>query len=466
MMKRALLFFALIAMGGVSAFAADPPTLGDLSLCGKTLKANIEADPLPPLADFDRWKFYLVDSSNRTPLDAKAVEDFGKTTNPEDLIVSGVILTLPNPIAAEDSFLEFRQDSLLVDMQRIPIKSDSVVFSASRRSQITVTFPCEVEQVKVEVKRDGETLPTTSQFLRESNKRVLNIALTQALVNEDTVTITGQTAAGDTVTVEKEIEAEAPADIDSAVVYVGGKLEVAEDSKPKILIDLKYDKKLRRIGNSPSWTHGPSLLVDAATQDSDGEGKATLGYGVRWLGYIETPKRFILERFDATAALEADDGLNTRNLIADISYQLQFPGEKWNFKPAIGLEGGTNLAIKTKLEEFSDYNMLRPTVDLVLSREFKDFKFAGLKSVTFSIDTQSRYLLEDEPDVEPLPKSEQTDDETTKTIAADGFKFYGKASLTFGLTENYSIALEYEVGEQPPLYGENNKGSLSVVYSF
>ena len=85
---------------------------------------------------------------------------------------------------------------------------------------------------------------------------------------------------------------------------------------------------------------------------------------------------------------------------------------------------------------------------------------------TARADLPGRYLIEDEPSVVPLPTNEQTDDTTTKNVAADGFGFYAKAALTFGFTETFGIALEYEFGERPPLYGENNKGGVSVVYSF
>lgn len=36
----------------------------------------------------------------------------------------------------------------------------------------------------------------------------------------------------------------------------------------------------------------------------------------------------------------------------------------------------------------------------------------------------------------------------------------------FSFTENLGISLEYERGERPPLYGDNNKGGIALVYAF
>ncbi|HEX6641492.1 MAG TPA: hypothetical protein VF215_10295 [Thermoanaerobaculia bacterium] len=466
---RRLLWFLTVALFlRVEAFGAS--ALGEIGACGPKL-LRVRLDEFVDEPSFRKLKFQLLDAMRATipttPTDIAIVDAFG-----------GVTLTLgPNDNLAEGQFVALLDENdRLLDIKPVLLAPEMLQFDRLTPTRIQATFLCVVNPAtaKVTVTRNKKDAGITATLDDGSTGRIVKLITSAPLMNEDKVEVTADLTTGGAATVEGKVDFEAPKDLESSTFYVGGKIEAAENSKPKILIDFKYDGHQFPVGNSTRWSHGPSILIDAATQDSDGEGKATIGYGLRRRGYRTTSgadgkpgtpdDRFILTRLDITPSFEADDGLNTRNLIADIQYQALFPGSKWSFKPAIGIEGGTNLAIKTKLEEFSDYNILRPTVDLYLARTFKGI--GGLKEISFSIDTQSRYLLEDEPDVEPLPKSEQTDDETTKTIAADGFKFYGKASLTFGLTENYSIALEYEVGEQPPLYGENNKGSLSVVYSF
>jgi hypothetical protein len=448
-------------------YAADPPTLGTIVVCGSTMRADVE--PALPLAEFPTFEFVLVD-----PHGVHVPIDVTPRTAGGDVFLGANLRTNPARTITEGFFLELLRANTILDVKPVPVSSSSVKFRRERPGEITATFPCSVDPLSVKVAVGDREVPATVDQ-QASSKRVMTLRLTTPLEHEDSVEITAKSLdGGDLVSVKGDVDFEAPEDIESAVIYVGGKVELDEGSKPNVLVDLKYDGALHPIGHSISWFHGPSLLVDAATQDDDGESSATAGWRFRHLRYFVTrgkdaapgtaDDRFVLTRLDVTPEIELGDGLDSRNLIADLDYEWQFAGAKWDFRPAVGLESGTNLALKTKLESFSDYRIVRPTVDLYLARDFEGI--AGTKAIKFSISVQSRYLLEREPDVEPLPRAQQTDDEKTFTrFFEDGFKMYGKASLTFGLTENFSIALEYERGERPPLYGDNNKGGISIVFS-
>jgi hypothetical protein len=448
---------------GVTAWA-DPPKLDTIrNVCG-AIEAGL--NPIQPPVEFSQLSFELLAPDGASVnVTVSAIVGGGDVEAAKLLLPAGLVIE-------KGYFVVMKKGTAILDIKPVPVTSDILLFDVRRRSEFGVTFLCDVDPntVKVEVKRDGNAVSgLTEKILEGSSASVMTLRLNKTLRHEDAVTVTATAQSGAVTTVEGEVDFAAPADIDAATIHVGGAVKVSEGSKPVVLVDLKYDGIKRPIGNSIRWNSGPSLLVDAQTQDSDGEGKATIGYGFRYLDYIGSPKfgdamRFVLTRLDIVPEFEADDGLNTRNVLLDTRQQWQFAGSKWNARPAIGIELGTNLAQKTKLEEFSGYSMLRPTFDFFLARKFKGVGM--FKEISFSIDTQSRYLLDEEPDVEPLPRAEQTADTKTKTVANDGFKFYGKASLTFGLTENFGIAFEYETGEQPPLYGENNKGSVSIVYAF
>lgn len=463
-MRRAFVAALSVVGFATAVFAQNPVKLDVVRLeCGVV---RAEITPIQTTAKFANLTFELLDPTG-TPV--------AITSTPIDAgggFVQGATLTPASAVVGKGFHVVLREGVTIRTIKPVAATTDVIFLDRARRYDLEVTFPCAVDTSKlaVTVTRDDKPVPglVATVVPNRSTDTIATVRLNKPLIHKDTVTVVAPSGAG-TVTVEKEVDFEAPADIEAATVYVGGKLELAEGSKPKVLVDLKYDTSRRRLANSIRWTHGPSVLVDAATQDSDGEGTATAGYTFRLLSYQarrdgDGGRRFTIGQTDFTPKFEADDGLNSRNIIADIRHQWHFAGNPWNVKPAFGLEGGTNLALKTNLEEFSDYNILRPTFDFYVGRTFEGR--GGLKSIGVSLDTQSRFLVEEEPDVEPLPKSAQTADAKTETIGADGFKFYGKASLTFGFTEVFGISLDYEYGERPPLYGDNNKGGVSLVFSF
>jgi hypothetical protein len=468
MNPRRLLMLIVLALASLNVLAAT--TLGEIGACGPKL-LRVRLSEFLSETDFRKLRFQLLDAMRTqipaTPTDIDVEGAFG-----------GVTLTLDaNASLEEGQFVALLdENNKLLDIKPVLIAPEMLQFDPLTPREIKATFLCLVKPGTAHIvvtrnKRDTEISATVAP---DSTGRVVRVIATAPLIHKDKVKVTAELTTGGVATLAGEVDFEAPKDIESSTIYVGGKVEVAEASKPKLLIDLKYDGHSFPLRNSTQWSHGPAILVDAATQDADGEGTASIGYGFRRMDYRTlvgqdgksdtADDKFILMRTDITPTFEADDGLNSRNLIVDIEHQWQFPGTKWSFKPGIGIEGGTNLALKTKLEEFSDYRVLRPTVDLYVARKFKGI--GAFKEISFSVDTQSRYLLEDEPDVELLPRSEQTDDTKTKTVGANGLKLYGKAALTFGLTEAFAIALDYEVGERPPLFGENNKAGISIVFAF
>lgn len=422
-------------------------------------------------ADFKTLKFRLVDAH---------LQEIATTVTPIDLgggVFAGAHLVPASGSVDETDFVEVTDlNANVLDIKQMTLASGTITFSPSRRSIIDVTFPC-AAMGPLTVKRN-DTLVNGVNGALNARGRAATLHLPNLLRNKDKIVVEADAVGGGTARAEATVKFDKPSDIDSAVFYASGKLEADQGTKPKVLVDFKLDQRLFPVQHSIAWTHGPTVLVNASTHDSDGEGTATLSYGVRRFADQTTPgpdhllgtedDRIIVTQLDAAPTLEFDDGLNTRNAIADMRYQWQFPGTAWDLRPAIGFEGGRNLSIKTKLASFDHYHIARPRFELNLARKWKPTRaFLDIEKVTLSLDTQTRYLIDGEPDTVPLPRSQRTaDSKTTTRLFRHGVKSYGKLSLSFDFPGNIGIAFQYERGERPPLYGDNKKGSAAVVIAF
>ena len=468
-MKMAMWQFLTIAVMVTSDLHADdPPQIRRILPCGTIITIEIKK-PLPP-ADFAHLGFELRDGNwNAVSTTLRPIDAGG--------IISGATLTLTLPLPSTSLFAVLQKDGIVVDTEPVPQATDLLHFDPFNPRKLEATFRCEVDPktIKVNITREKKE-KEVSLLDKVGTNIVVMLHLGDVLRHEDQVKVTAMALNGGSLTVTKEVPFPKPEDQENALLYASGKLELAEDSKPNVLVDFKLDLRTFSIRDSIEWFHGPAVLVDAATQDEEGAGTATLGYGVRKLGFFvlkgadnATPTnddRFILTQLDLAALLELDSGLNNRSFVTDARYQLQFPGLPWDLRPSIGVELGKNLS-RPKSDDFEGYEILRPTLDLYVGREWEIEGVQVVKAITFSIDVQSRFLFESEPDTVKLPPSQRTEDMTTKLQPFDnGGKAYGKATLKFDFSEHVGIALEYERGERPPLYGNENKGGIAVVYAF
>lgn len=348
------------------------------------------------------------------------------------------------------------------------------------------------QDVEVKVKRKGviQTLKVERVEAGTNQNMVIWLAAGDWLLHGDDVSVsTVLQGTSRKVMSTAKFNAAKPKDKASSTVFLAMNAEAGKGQDFAVGLDLKISDpflvKLREGGSLDkgfySWTLGPVMEAEISSTDKNDTNRFSYFLNWRRLG-LRTPsdKRWISTVIDVGPKLEFDTGFNNRNAVAAfttdfvlLGADLKCPfGSKDNkdcwiaFRPTVGAEAGTNFGIEGDHPDIEDYSIARGVGGFYFSWTRK-FQESNLNAISFSIDGRARYLFEEEGDFEDNPGGRMNPDGSTATlIKNDGLKAFGKATLSFAISENFAIVAEYSRGERPPVFKDEDKVKASFAFAF
>lgn len=283
----------------------------------------------------------------------------------------------------------------------------------------------------------------------------------------------------------KEIKFPKPKDKASSLVFLSMAGESGKGQDPVVSLDLKVaNPYLIPLGKEKgsletrlsSWTFGPVVEAEISSTDKNNTNRFSNALNFERL-VVNLPKQRGYA-IDLAPKIEFETGFSNRNAIASAQGELIFLGADWRcpgsnnkdcwivFRPALGAEAGTNFGLEGDHEGLEDYSITRAVGGFYFSWTRKSQR-VDLNSISFSVDGRARYLFNEEADFEPNPGGKKNPDGSTASlVGGDGWKPYGKAALSFAISENYAISLEYSRGERPPLFKDEDKVKLTFAFAF
>jgi hypothetical protein len=311
------------------------------------------------------------------------------------------------------------------------------------------------------------------KIIQNGNKNI-SVILSRRLRNKDSVTIETHDALGVIVGKATFIYSH-PKSSEDALTYLSFSFDRDDnrDQQYQFAFKFKYDKSkdLARFNPDKFGKPSPVIDIDLNNKDKDAKQKATIK--LLWSMYksplVNTKRNYNKQHYHSFGTgFEFEDNLKNNNFVT--SYTFNKKNAQSNmYNASIGIDFGKNLRLTSKVDPtggLDGYNISRFVLGLGYIYVKDDFNNPFFNSFTFSLSNKIRYLFSDEVHVKTIKGNDDDIEDMDEYYLDSGLREFWEAEALFGISDRVGVTLKYENGKAPQFYRDEDKISLSLVYSY
>lgn len=365
--------------------------------------------------------------------------------------------------------------------------------------------------VKDPILNDPRLNAPESKFLKRTT-----LVLDTRLKNDDIVVVKTTDSVGE-ISGTKKISASHPKSSKDAINYFSLSLEKDDnrDQKSIFSFNYKYDNSKNKARYAKGNWSKITPVVDIDYDNSDKNTKQKANVKLQWSKYdiksyrtqVDNKKEdangkypFYQRFYNIGIGLEFEDDLKNKNIVTSFNITnnfLNFTKKKWPtnekgcnlknknyskiknddckkeyntgvhiFNPLVGIELGRNFGLGNNIinaNEVLDYDIARLVLDLNYTYKHNMYTTNLFDSISFSVSNKMHYIFSDEVHVRSVMVEDEKKD---KGFLEDGFREFWKVELLFGFSDRVGLSLKHENGQVPQFFKDEDKVSLSLVYSY
>jgi len=321
------------------------------------------------------------------------------------------------------------------------------------------------------------------------------LILDTRLKNNDVVVVKTRDKVGE-ISGSQKISVSHPKSSKDAINYFSLSLERNDnrDQKSIFSFNYKYDNSQNKARFAKGkWTE-PTPVVDISYDNSETNTKQNANVKLQWSKYhftIHTKKdKNGIYKIGQTfhnlgAGLELEDNFKNRNIVfsylgtkkflkfgkvkesvGDENKKPEITPSIHTSNPKLGIQLGRNFGLAGNIinaNEVLDYEIARLVLDLNYSYKRDVNWFDIFNSFSFNVSNKMHYLFSDEVHIRTVIID---DKDKQKGFLEKGLKEFWEVELLFGLSDRLGLSLKHENGQVPQFFKDEDKISLSLVYSY